>query len=52
VAGSRSRNSAPWPRRFAAVAVTLVVAAIAAVLLLGAAGAWPHAGHPPTLQAP
>jgi len=39
-------------RRFAAVAVTLAVAAIAAVLLLGAAAAWPHAGHPPELQAP
>jgi hypothetical protein len=37
-------------RRLTAVAVTLILAAIAAALLLGTAGAWAHPGRPHTLR--
>ncbi len=37
-------------RRLAAIALTVIVAAITAALLLGTAAAWAHAGHPPALR--
>ena len=37
-------------RRLAAIALTVIVAAITAALLLGTAAAWAHAGRPPALR--
>ena len=52
VALAGRRSAVPGGRRrLAAIALTLIVAAITAALLLGTAAAWAHTGHhPPGLR--
>jgi hypothetical protein len=51
VALAGGRSAVPGGRRrLAAIALTLIVAAITTALLLGTAAAWAHAGYPPALR--